>query len=352
MDMLMQEPLYCNLRIIKNRIIKLALALFYVVLCQFFVSCASCSSSVDSSTLYSSEENKGDFPMVSVPIFVQPETRAEYVLEHYWDEYTDTSKLYDVSLDKLEKAFSNYIALLEMEPAIIEKAGKITCDRKEYDKKSSYISSLFDKVYTFNQKHENSTMLSNIMALTEKYLYSPNSPFRDEELYLPFIRKMSVSPALNPDMQPAYEFDASMCALNRPGTSAANFKFKENSGQVKNLYDVKAEYTLLMFVNPGCTACGEIVEQIENNKKIDNLIRNKRLAVVAIYIDDEIDKWKACNDEFPVSWCVGYDSSYVIRTDVLYNVRAIPSLYLLDSEKKVIMKDAPEQRIFTFFKYL
>ena len=32
--------------------------------------------------------------------------------------------------------------------------------------------------------------------------------------------------------------------------------------------------------------------------------------------------------------------------DQIYNVRAIPSLYLLDREKRVILKDAPQDKVF------
>ena len=35
----------------------------------------------------------------------------------------------------------------------------------------------------------------------------------------------------------------------------------------------------------------------------------------------------------------------MIRSDHLYDVRAIPSLYLLDSQKRVLMKDAPEDKV-------
>ena len=35
----------------------------------------------------------------------------------------------------------------------------------------------------------------------------------------------------------------------------------------------------------------------------------------------------------------------VIRNEELYSVRAIPSLYLLDEEKRVILKDAPENKM-------
>ena len=50
---------------------------------------------------------------------------------------------------------------------------------------------------------------------------------------------------------------------------------------------------------------------------------------------------------YPDEWYNGFDPDLVIRTDNLYNVRAIPSLYLLDAEKSVILKDAPEDKVFS-----
>ncbi|MBQ5850964.1 MAG: hypothetical protein IIW54_09160, partial [Lachnospiraceae bacterium] len=41
----------------------------------------------------------------------------------------------------------------------------------------------------------------------------------------------------------------------------------------------------------------------------------------------------------------GKEELKVIRNDELYSVRAIPSLYLLDKEKRVILKDAPENKM-------
>ena len=43
----------------------------------------------------------------------------------------------------------------------------------------------------------------------------------------------------------------------------------------------------------------------------------------------------------------GYDHNYAIRTDLIYNVRGIPSIYLLDAEKTVLMKDATPERVLT-----
>lgn len=49
---------------------------------------------------------------------------------------------------------------------------------------------------------------------------------------------------------------------------------------------------------------------------------------------------------YPQAWYNGFDPDLVIRTDLVYNVRAIPSLYLLDSDKTVLLKDAVPEKLF------
>ena len=39
-----------------------------------------------------------------------------------------------------------------------------------------------------------------------------------------------------------------------------------------------------------------------------------------------------------------YDQDFAIRQDLTYNVRGIPSLYVLNEDKDVIMKDAPTDK--------
>ena len=70
------------------------------------------------------------------------------------------------------------------------------------------------------------------------------------------------------------------------------------------------------------------------------------MAVLNIYIDEDLEEWRSYMTVYPEHWYNGFDPDMVIRGENLYNVRAIPSLYLLDRNKTVIMKDAPEARVF------
>ena len=41
----------------------------------------------------------------------------------------------------------------------------------------------------------------------------------------------------------------------------------------------------------------------------------------------------------PASWIKAYDKDWQISVERLYNLNAIPALYLLDNQKRVIVKD-------------
>ena len=91
-----------------------------------------------------------------------------------------------------------------------------------------------------------------------------------------------------------------------------------------------------------------IIQVLKGDQKISAMISQGRLAVLNIYIDEDLQAWREYMPIYPEEWYNGFDPDLVIRTDNLYNVRAIPSLYLLDSDKRVIMKDAPENKLFNY----
>ena len=134
--------------------------------------------------------------------------------------------------------------------------------------------------------------------------------------------------------------------MNRRGTVAADFAFSDKDGRHYTLHGINADLTILFFSNPGCTACKQIIEYLSHDPEISSLVQEGKIAVVNVYIDEDLKEWYDYIDQYPESWYNGYDHNHIIRDDELYNVRAIPSLYLLDKDKKVILKDVNEQRLF------
>ena len=136
--------------------------------------------------------------------------------------------------------------------------------------------------------------------------------------------------------------------MNRVGTKAADFRFEDKNGIVRRLYDIKADFTVLFFSNPGCEACKEIILSLKEMPQVDKMIAARKIAVLNIYIDEDLEAWRSYMPIYPENWYNGFDPDFVIRMDQLYNVRAIPSLYLLDKDKTVIMKDAVTGNVIDF----
>ena len=280
------------------------------------------------------------FPDVTVPAIIQDRQQmAEYLAEHWWDGLTDPQREYPcdstlvsgVSKGDVEQKFANWTVVL----------GAV-----DYKVVVKSINRLFDRAVACEKKDTASNVFEAITEITHKYLYDPNSPMRNEDFYGPYVSRLSQCELVDEGMRQAYAFDSRMCALNRVGTKATDFRFSDVKGRIRNLYDIKADYIILFFSNPGCTACLDIINNLKSFPQVEEGIRKGKLAVLNIYIDEDLKAWREYMPIYPKDWYNGYDPDYVIRTDILYNVRAIPSLYLLDKDKNVIMKDTPENRLF------
>ncbi|MDO5442996.1 MAG: DUF5106 domain-containing protein [Bacteroidia bacterium] len=282
------------------------------------------------------------FPMLQIPtMYTTNEDRLAYVAEHYWDSFLSTSSTWfcdsltinGVPSIEVEDHMAAFVTMLEQSDIEVARKG---------------MAALFRKVEAKQMSDSLSNVYEQFASLTEKYLYDPNSPYRDEELFLPYVSGLATSSLSNPLLVPSYAHEASVCATNRIGEQVPDFEFKDISGRKHTLYGVKGDYTLLFFSNPGCEACKQIIETIKSDLKLEYMVSEGNLAIVNVYIDEDIDAWKAYQDYYPTTWFNGYDDTFSIRRDLKFNVRAIPSLYVLDSEKRIVMKDAPEDRVFAF----
>ncbi len=271
-------------------------------------------------------------------MLVSQEEKLAWVTEHYWDRFLDPSAEYpcDSSLvngvkkDEVEENFGMWVTLIEKMcplPQGIKSAGI-----------------LFDRAEAFDKARPGTNVFGFLTDMAAKYLYDPNSPVRDEDIYLAYVSRLAKSPSVPDSLRQSFVWQARLCSLNRRGSVAADFSFLEASGRKRTLHGVKSPYTLLIFSNPGCQECERMIEELSSPTVI-SMIGERKLAVVDIYIDEDIAHWKAHAGEYPGTWTVGYDSEMIIRRDLLYNVRAIPSMYLLDKDKKVLLKDAPSDRI-------
>ena len=282
------------------------------------------------------------FPDVMPPAMMEdPQDRADYMALNMWNSLADPSRTYPcdsllvsgVRKADVEQKFANWVQVLGMSSRpVAEKS----------------VGRLYDRALACEKKDTSSNVFETFASLVEKYLFDPNSPLRDEDLYGAYASRLAAYEEYTEVQKGKYARDARLCALNKVGSKAADFRFADRRGKMRTLYGVKAPYTLLFFSNPGCEACMSIINVLKDDPQISGMISSGRLKVLNIYIDEDLDAWRSYMPIYPEEWHNGFDPDFVIRNETLYNVRAIPSLYLLDSKKTVLLKDAPENRMFEY----
>ena len=307
----------------------------YLLVCASLIAAVSCGGRKKVAPAAVQQDRA--FPQVSIPsAYTDPEERVAYAMEHYWDGFfggdgrTDSARVLGVPKGEVEKALANYIGVLNQTP--LPQAQKA-------------MVRLFDALSAKQVADTSSRVYLAFTEMVARYLHDPNSPMRDEDIYLPFVQKMVASPLTREDMRTAYRYEAQMCAMNPRGSVAPDFALTLRNGTSVRMHSVKAERTLLFFSNPGCHNCKEIIDALQKDQVVQQLIGEGRLAVMNIYIDEDLAAWRSYMPIYPKTWLNGYDAAHILRQDVLYNIRAIPSLFLLDEGKRILLKDAPLERV-------
>ena len=260
-----------------------------------------------------------ELPLPNVPSVLQkPADRANYIIVHFWDamDFSDTARSHDQ--DFMEQNFSNFISVF---PYASEQARQAAVD------------ALLDKAEADSSAY---VMLKNI---AEKYLYEPNSPMLSEAYYMLFLERYAKATILGEQgtIRPRRQLETAR--KNRPGMTAADFAYTTREGRRTTLHQTVCEgELLLMFYDPDCEHCQETMKQLEASEALSAAVASSRLQVLAVYSGDDHDLWQRTAPQLPAAWTVGYETG-VLQETGSYVLRAMPTLYLLDRDKKVLAKD-------------
>jgi hypothetical protein len=162
---------------------------------------------------------------------------------------------------------------------------------------------------------------------------------RNDEFFIPFLEHIVESSKVMDESKIRPRLLLELVYRNRIGAKAEDVVYTTASGGSGRLHAISAKYVLLMFYNPDCKECKITTEELKRSPAVTSAVSSGRLKILAVYPDEDLDIWRSHLNELPSSWINGYDKSLVIRTNQVYDLKAIPTLYLLDENKNVLLKD-------------
>lgn len=266
-----------------------------------------------------------DFPLPQIPAtMTQPEERLSYLLQHFWDNYqfSDTTQ---VNQDLGEQGFADFVNLLGY----------------GNDELIAHATKLF-----YDQAFSNSWGKKHYSQMISHYLDNPNSPLRNDAVYVHFLRNIRPYYANDAAARQRYAFKLTQAKKNLPGQPATDFVYISRNGQQAKLSNIQAKFTLLFFHDPDCENCKRIMPHAVAEEQL----KRQDVTVLAMYADKDYEAWKKDVRTYPANWIDAYSPNGEITQKLLYYIPATPSFYLLDANKKVILKDAPLDTVLAFLQ--
>lgn len=276
------------------------------------------------------EQKKRTFQLPQVPAMLQtPELRAKYVAEHYWDHFDFRDTAYIHLPDITEQAAVNYMDLLRLVSPEVAK---------------NSLKGLVEKASA------EPLMMDYMWKTFFRYWHEPNSPLKNEDMFILFCQGVEQTLAVKLAMREKASFLRTMAEKNRVGQPATDFVFTLASGKQGKMYGLKAEYTLMFFYDPDCHTCSDIKQAMKQAAWLKEKVTAGQVKVLTIYPDEDVNLWRNRLGEMDAAWVNGYDKGQVLTLEQRYDLTSIPSFYLLDKDKKVVLKDVNWSNVVQFFK--
>lgn len=268
------------------------------------------------------------FPFPTIPSTqTEPEVRKAYLLTHYWDKFDFADTTLVNNRDVTEQGFVNFIALL---------LDGTTSEELTHESLKNWCTGFVGKDHARQV----------LTQMADDYLFNPNSPYYNETLYGMYLETfLDVLPQTDA-MRSSYQFRLELLRRNNVGDKATDFTYYLPDGTHRTLTatPVKNNRLLLVFYDPECESCHEVLQQMVADKALAETVQAGKMSVLAVYTEGNDEAWRKALPDMPEGWMVGTDRE-AVKMGALYDLKAMPSLYLLDGQKRVILKDATYETV-------
>ncbi len=182
-----------------------------------------------------------------------------------------------------------------------------------------------------------SKQYKTLIASLEEMLSEPTWDYHNEELFALAMEHAANGSCLteNERMRPKAMLE--VVRKNKPGCIANDIDYETHDGSHHKLSDISTPYTLIYFNDPECLSCAKVKERLDTCATLKDMVNDSILTVLGIYPLDNVEEWKL--DPMPTYIINGWDWEQKVDGEQSYDLMTMPMFYLLDHEKRVILKN-------------
>jgi len=244
-------------------------------------------------------------------------------------EYNNLSKIRDIKLDSLNKAFQLLMETNKM-------------DSKRMDSLSTIFETPYNSI--INQSNilmvdkiaKNTNMYSSIMAIQAL------DPDKYSDLYKSLDAGLSKKFPNDKNVIMFHEVVERMLSTN-VGQFAPEISLPSPDGKEIALSSLKGKLVLIDF---WASWCGPCRKEMPNVIKTYSKFKNKGFEIYGVSLDQDKEKWMEAITKYGINWPQVSDLKYWDNVAArIYNVQGIPYTVLIDKDGKIIAKNLRGQEL-------
>ena len=268
------------------------------------------------------EDSVRPYQLPDIPdSLVTPDVRSEYLITHYWDNFDIENRAYLDAREIPEQAFVDFTSIMRI---------------------ASRESTLKSIDILLKRASSDEDILLMYADIADKYLYSGEGHLVSEEAYLPFVKAVLDSKKVDKLRKLRYSYQYDVLTKNQLGMELTDFEYKlpgkEKKFRVKKL---KAPFVLLYINDPECDDCSLTTLRLSVSQALLKEVREGRLVILSVYPDGETDEWLGSVEKYPKEWVV----ASMENGDRYFDLRIMPALYLVDKDKKIILRNTSLEEV-------
>ena len=175
------------------------------------------------------------------------------------------------------------------------------------------------------------------LRFAEEHFASPSDSLHNEEAYIAALLDVINDSTLDKSEKVRPRFLLESAMKNRIGTLAADLELTTPDGNTCHLHELDSVLTLVFFNSPDCGSCQINKERLDTIQVINDYINSGLLQIVAIYPYDDRELW--CDAHYPTNMLNFWNEDQAIYNDDVYELPCMPVYYLLNRDKKVLIKN-------------
>ncbi len=271
------------------------------------------------------ERHKGELIELYVSAMTEPandKTDPEYIktaLKNYWNHvYIDDPRI--TLFPKTKERVLTYLGVLSGKPE---------------DEVNAIINEFLDRC------EANPRMFRLVTEAMDKLFGDKSQPMKQHFIYVNALERILASDNYTDLEKEPYRYKLKMARNHLPGTPVASMDLMLPDGRRYDPTVHPKKWQVYFFYNPGCGNCAEAVRLMNTSDCVRSYEDDGELQIYAIYIGKSREEWLKIisQPEYGGKWINLWDDKGMVEKDGIYDLGAIPMIYLVDRNKKVSVKD-------------